>query len=279
VPLSDELRRRTMEWLDGQAGKRDALIDTASRQAHYDGDFDVGQIDRTKPTALLAANLIWDLSALNRQAVFGDMIEWIAETIRWFEVHPQYQLIVKPHPAELHPSIPATRELVRETLADRGVKIPANVFLLSPTVKLTVYDFLPFCQAGITHTTTVGMEMVVRGIPVIATGRSPYRGFGFTLDPSTREEYFVLLQEALDGRYKSRLGEWSEKALQLTAFYMFHYYIRLGLTENKWGENPRLLIDSADVLRPGRNVALDYVCDSILSSLPIVGADRWPPMS
>jgi hypothetical protein len=50
---------------------------------------------------------------------------------------------------------------------------------------------------GLAYTTTVGMEMAMRGVPVILAGQTHYRGRGFTLEPATWDEYFALLERLL----------------------------------------------------------------------------------
>lgn len=277
--LTEDQFVKVKAWLNQQSGTRELLIDTASLLAHQDVAFDLGRLDRTKPTALLPTNVIWDLAALNKQVVFIGMIDWIVETIRWFAERPQYQLIIKAHPAEQNPTIPETRERVEVALQERGVVIPDNVFLLSPKVKVTVYELLPLVKLGIVHTTSVGFEMAAHGLPVITTGRGPYRGFGFTLDASSKEEYFSLLERTLAGEATYDQAQQVDLAYKFILFYQFHYYTRLGLFESEWGKPPVIKVKSAQELLPGHNSALDYVVNSIMEGMPIVSATRWPPIS
>jgi hypothetical protein len=278
-PLDARQADRVQEWLDCRPSGKDMILDTASLGGHQKADFDGSRLDSTKPTALLAANVIWDLTALNKQVIFHDMIEWVAETILWFAVHPELQLIVKPHPAELNPSIPATEERVATGLAERGVALPDNVFLLSPDASLTVYQLIPLCDVGIVHTSTVGLEMAAMGKTVVTTAASPYRGFGFTLDPETREEYFSCLEHGLTGRHRLDQATQVDLAKKFILFYQFHYYTRTDIMDYKLGKMPDLLIQSIEELLPGRNACRDYIIDSVMAGLPIVSENRWPPES
>lgn len=279
LPLVEEQRAKVDAWLNQLSGARELMINTASILAHQNVSFDLEQMDHSKPTALLPANVIWDLAALNKQIIFADMIDWIVQTISWFRVHPQFQLIIKAHPAEQNPKIPETRERVEIALRDRGITLPSNVFLLVPKVRLTVYDLMPLARVGLVHTTSVGFEMAARGLLVLTTGQAPYRGFGFTIDPTNADEYFFLLERSLSGEAKIDLVQQVDLAYKFILFYQFHYYTRLGLFESEWGKPPVINIASAEELLPGRNPHLDYVVDSILQGLPIVSETRWPPMS
>ncbi|MBP2668340.1 MAG: capsule biosynthesis protein [Deltaproteobacteria bacterium] len=279
IPLTDARRATVEEWLAGRLSGKDMLIDTASLATHCNEEANLSKIREGKPTALLAANVIWDLAALNKQVVFGDMIEWIAETIAWFGSHPEYQLIVKPHPGEQHPSIPETEERVGTALRQRGVAIPGNVAVLTPRSAITIYRLLPLASAGLVHTTTVGFEMSARGIPVITTARSPYRGFGFTLDPVTREDYFETIDRVLQGEKMPERERQVDLAYKFILFQHFHYYTKIGIMDYKWGETPRLNVGSLADILAGRNRHLDYIVDSVMAGFPIVSEDRWPAES
>jgi hypothetical protein len=280
TPLDERQTRKVEDWLLQRSKGGEMTLDTASLGSYKDEYFDVSRISKEKPTVLLAANVIWDLAALHRQVIFTGMIEWIAETIEWFRDHPEYQLIIKPHPAELHPSIPATMERVGVAIAQRGIVVPANVFLLSPKVSLTVYDLIPIARVGLVHTTTVGLEMAARGLPVITSGESPYRGLGLTTDPRTKEEYFsslkhFLAEKDLDRLRKTRI----ENAYKLIMFYNYHYYLKIDIIDYLFGGKLTIKVKNFTDLERGRNRWWDYVVDSILGNLPILSEERWPPES
>ena len=279
VPLTDVQKARIDEWLIGRREGREMILDTASLAAHQTEHFDINCLDMNKPTVLLTSNVIWDLAALNKQIVFGDMMEWIAETVSWFKEHPQFQLIVKPHPAELNPSIPATNETVKQALTALGIELPQNVFLLSPCANLTVYELFPLIKAGLVHTTTAGIEMSAIGLPVITTARSPYRGFGFTIDPKRRSDYFQNIEDSLTGNLLFNRDLQVELSRKFILFYFAHYYTRINIMDYKWENIPKLRVNSINDLLPGANKHLDYAMDSILQGVPILAEDRWPAES
>lgn len=279
IPLNEKKRGKVKQWLEGRLSGDEMILDTASLAPHQSERFDLSKLDMEKPTALLATNVIWDLAALNKQIIFEDMIDWIAETIGWFRTHPQYQLIIKPHPAELNPSIPETRERVEVALAAREITLPYNVFLLSPRVRLTVYQLFPLVSALLVHTTTVGIEMAAKGMPVITTAKSPYRGYGFTHDPEDRGEYFRTLENSLEKRHQIDPEIQKDLAYRFILFYHFHYYLKMDIMDYRWGEVPRLKIKSVKDIFPGKNRYLDYIADSIIGGLPILSETRWPPES
>jgi hypothetical protein len=279
IPLTARQTEKVKDWIETRSTGKNMILDTASLQSFNTDHFDFSSIDLSKPTALLPSNVIWDLAALNKQIVFSDMIDWIIQTIHWFSDHPEYQLIIKPHPGELHPGIPQTTERVEIALAQNNVILPKNVFLLTPHVKCTVYDLLPMSAVGLVHTTTVGIEMAAKGMPVITSGKSPYRGYGFTLDPSTPEEYFDMLAGALAGIKILDRKTQIEKAYKFILFYQFHYYSKIDILKYSWGKTPVMNVSSIEDIMPGKNQCLDYIADSIMQGNPVISENRWPPES
>lgn len=278
-PLHLSQKLKVNKWLKERTKGIGMILDTASLAGYKDEDIDFTKFDFTKPTALLSANVVWDLAALNKQIIFHDMMEWITETIKWFTKHPQFQLIVKPHPSEQHPAIPVTKESVKDALQKRSVKIPKNVILLTPKVKMTVYQLFPMIKVGLVHTTTVGIEMVARGIPVITTGRSCYRNFGFTIDPENRQEYFTSLGSILEGRKKQLSGNKISLAYKFILFYNFHYFTNIDILNIDLWEVSKLKVKTLNDILPGKRKHLDYIADSIIEGLPIISHNRWPSES
>jgi len=77
---------------------------------------------------------------------------------------------------------------------------------------------------GLVYTTTVGLEMALRGIPVIVAGKTHYRNRGFTQDPNTWVDYFKVLNRLLLNLKESRLTDTQmELAWKYTYLFFFKY--------------------------------------------------------
>ena len=76
-------------------------------------------------------------------------------------------------------------------------ELPEHIHLIAPKAKVNTYDLMEIADLGLVYTTTSGLEMAVRGLPVMVAGKTHYRRRGFTIDPETYEEYFTMLDRIL----------------------------------------------------------------------------------
>ena len=280
VPLSNVEKNSIEKWLQDRTNGKEMIMDTASLLPYRNENFDLSGLDSNKPTALLSANVAWDLAALNKQIFSKNMADWILETIKWFSIHPEYQLILKSHPAEYFPGIPETKETIMSMVYKKIPKMPSNVFFVSPKASVSVYDLMLMSKVGLVFTTSVGMEMAARGFPVITAGRSHYRGYGFTIDPNCYNDYFEILEKCLLGKYIFKKEQTIDLAQKFIKFNFFHYFIKHNLIEFKICNDTsflklRINIDSVLDLKRGRNSDFDYVVDSIELGQPILDKNKW----
>lgn len=146
-----------------------------------------------RPVVLLATNVIGDSLTLGRQVFSDSMTEWLERTVRWFAEQHEVQLVVRIHPGELITKGPSVSEVVHAALP----VLPENIHLVPADAAINTYDLVEIADLGLVYTTTVGMEMVMSGVPVIAVGRTHYRTKGFTLDVDTWKAYFELLSKVV----------------------------------------------------------------------------------
>jgi hypothetical protein len=170
-----------------------------------------------RPVILLASNVLGDSLILGRNLFSRSMGEWILRTIEDFSHRPGYQLVVRTHPGERLMKGPSMVDIIK----GRYPQLPENVHVVGPLEKINTYDIMSLAQLGLVFTTTVGLEMVMQGIPVIVAGDTHYRDRGFTHDPSTWEEYFNTIEIALSNLDKFRP---SSRQVDLARNYAYRFF-------------------------------------------------------
>ncbi|PWH12216.1 MAG: hypothetical protein DDG60_14330 [Anaerolineae bacterium] len=156
-----------------------------------------------RPIVLLATNVLGDSLTLGRNIFTASMAEWIEKTVQYLAQRPQAQLVVRIHPGERLMKGPSMVSVIERALPER----PEHIHVIGPHEKVNTYDLMEIAALGLAYTTTVGMEMAMRSVPVIVAGQTHYRGRGFTYDPSTYTEYFEMLNTLLAASPPMRLTE------------------------------------------------------------------------
>lgn len=225
-------------------------------------------IDFAKPCIGMLTNVMWDAQLHYRANAFDNMLAWCTETVRWFGEHPELQLLIRIHPAEIRGTVPSRQRLAEE-LGRVFETMPPNVFVIPPESNISTYVAMSQCDTVLIYGTKTGVELTAMGIPVIVAGEAWVRNKGITSDASSPEEYRSLLAMLPIGR---RLDE---KVVERARRYAYHFFFRrmipLGFLAPSGDERVfEVAVASVDDLRPGNDLGLDVVCDGILTGSPFV---------
>lgn len=144
-----------------------------------------------RPIALLCTNVVGDGAVLDRNILFKSMLDWIRQTIDFFIAHQDCQLIVRAHPGELpmHP-----RQRIIDVVRASFQELPYNIRLVSPDDVINTYSLMDLSSLGLVYVSTAGIEMAMRGIPVVCAGKAHYGGTGFTIGSETVSQYLDILE-------------------------------------------------------------------------------------
>jgi len=146
-----------------------------------------------RPIVLLATNVLGDSLTLGRNIFAASMAEWIRKTVAYFVPRRDVQLVIRIHPGERLIKGPSVARDIEAAAPGR----PSHIHVIGSAEKVNTYDLMPLAKLGLVYTTTVGLEMAMRGVPVIAAGKTHYRNRGFTIDPQNWDEYFGALDRVL----------------------------------------------------------------------------------
>jgi len=244
----------TQDWIWFHEKPREELASIAA---------EIG-VDFSKPCIGLLTNVMWDAQLHYPANAFPSMLDWTLRTIAYFAQRPELQLIIRIHPAEIRGTVPSRQPLLAEI---RRVypQLPSNVFVIPPENNSSTYAVMSQCNAVIIYGTKTGVELTSMGIPVIVAGEAWIRNKGLTLDATSPENYFGLLDQLpLPSRMSPEL---TQKAKRYAYHFFFRRMIPLAMMEPNPGWPPfHLRLDGGlDDLRPGRSPGLDVICDGILT--------------
>jgi len=219
TPLTVSQHEMLDRYLDS---RRDHSADTLKynfgSEESQSATYDRLGLDPDKPTFIAYTNVLWDAASAQREIVFSDPITWIIDTIKWFANHPERQLVVKIHPAEV---VIGTNQPFSSIIDQRVPELPDNVRIIKPDEQVNSWSIMQIADLGLVHTSTIGMEMPLEDIPCAVVSRTHYRDRGFTFDVQTEEEYFELIENWEPSRFDAAAAK---KFARRYAFLLFERY-------------------------------------------------------
>ncbi len=227
------------------------------------------RLDAARPLVVMFCNILWDSAVLERDIAFASMGAWVLEGIRWAESHPEIDLVIRIHPAEIGLRNHPTRERMAEHIAAHAPVLPGNVRVVQAEDPTSSYVFMDEAHLGLVYTSTVGLELAARGVPVVVAADTHYRGRGFTSDPVTAAEYWDAADRVLssppDDAKRERIRELARR-YAVVFFFRFHHVLAAVTEDGR--SRPRIRVDSAADLDPGWDRPMDRVVTGILDGRP-----------
>lgn len=138
---------------------------------------------------LLGTNVVGDSATLRRATIFRSQRDWIDQVTAFVRAHPELNLVIRVHPDELW----ANARLRMAAIARRAAAGAANILVIGSDDDTNTFSLMEPCVCGTAWVSNFGLDMALRGKPVVMAARAKYTGLGVVLEPATREEYFDLL--------------------------------------------------------------------------------------
>jgi hypothetical protein len=278
LDLTAERERELMEYLRSRwYGTRDWIW------FHERPLADPGEIERrlgidfTRPCVGMLTNVMWDAQIHYPANAFPGMLDWVVQTIAYFARRPELQLVIRVHPAEIRGTLPSRQPLVEEIRKAFPV-VPPNVFVIPPQANISTYALMLRCDSVVIFGTKTGVELAAEGLPVLVAGEAWIRGKGISMDASSAEDYYRLLDRLPLGK---RLDD---ETVRRARAYAYHFFFRrmipLEFTEPTGGWLPfRLAMRRLTECRPDRSRGLDVICDGVVHGSDFVYPAETEPVT
>lgn len=192
--ISTEERQLVIGYAEEEIRKRRVGIDRFSSQVK---SVSVKRLEY-EGAILIALNSPWDSAALGLHTVFASTQEWIIQTVRYVLENSEAPVLVRQHPVERLPSarsVDDTRALLDQYFGDNP-----RVHFISADDPVNTYDLIDQAAAVVVNSSTVGLEAVAYGRPVVTESSSYYARLGFVLYSETTQNYFGFIEDAIAGK-------------------------------------------------------------------------------
>ena len=237
------------------------------------------RLDAGRRLVVMFCNIMWDSAVLEREIAFAGMGEWVLQGIAWARRHPEIDLLIRIHPAEIKLRNHPTRERMADHIARNVPTLPPNVRVIQADDPTSSYVFMDEASLAFVYSSTVGLELAARGVPVLVAADTHYRGRGFTFDPNTADSYWAeadrLLSDPPSAKERDRIRELARR-YSVLLFFRFHNVLAAVTEDGR--SSPRIRADQASDLDPGLDPATDRVATGILDGTSTVAPAGTRPV-
>ena len=191
--------------------------------------------------------------------LFDSVINFVLQTIEIVKDRKDTHLYIKTHPGEKFDSAPSLKT-IEDFIYEKYDKLPDNITLILPKHKISPYDLFPYVDLGLVYNSTIGLEMLLCGIPIVITAKSPYGRLGFAHEPSTIEEYKKILSGEIPTIIHNK-----DDVEMFAYFYFIKFCIPWNMTERAYFDDFKgYTFKSLDDILPDKDKYLDHLCECIL---------------
>ncbi len=144
---------------------------------------------------LIPMNVEWDSAALGQHTIFENTVDWITTAVEFVLNHDEHRIAVRQHPAE-RKKFERSHFDIATILQERFGANPRLYFIRADD-PINTYDLVQTASVILPFTSTIGIESAAMGKVVLVSGSSCYSDLDFVWKASSREEYLLLLEQAL----------------------------------------------------------------------------------
>ncbi len=147
--------------------------------------------DIDKKNAVIMAHTFTDAVFNYGDTYFKDYYDWTEQTLKFVSTIKKVNWILKPHPTRsaYNESVDSIEKMYIKHKAD-------NIYILEDNI--SAESIRNFADVIITIGGNAGAEFSCEGIPAIIVGKPYYSGFGYTIEPKNKEEYYNILKNVND---------------------------------------------------------------------------------
>ncbi len=167
-------------------------------------------------------NVIYDTSQVFANTHFEHMFAWLDALLPVMRAHPETFFVIRAHPDEMRPGTrKQAREHVQGWVERNGVAALPNVVFVGSREYLSSYDLIRRSKFVLVYNSSIGLEAVLLGAPVLAAAAARYTDYEVVHYPEDRGGYMRLLERFLSADEVSLPEEHPRNARRFLYYQLF----------------------------------------------------------
>ena len=215
------------------------------------------------------SNVVFDTSQIYANTVFDGMFAWLEATLELAAKRPETLFVVRAHPDEF---LKQSLETVASWLQQHPARGLPNVALIPADEYVSSYDLIRASKLVVVYNSTIGLEAMILGKPVVCGGHTRYLDATAAVQPKTPELYAEAIAQCLDAPPATLDDRDRERARR----YMHYTYFKACLDLAPWiGTGlmvPDGLLTSAAALHREAAPEMDIIVRGVLDGEPFAYA-------
>ena len=218
------------------------------------------------PIVTLFPNVSWDSTSVGFDSVFQNMYDWAFRVVEYARRRPDIEFVIRAHPAEKKmPDTFKSTTPICEAIRSKYLSIPTNVKLVDGQSTISSYSLADISNIVMVYTSTLGIELALKGKRPWVAARPYYSGKGFTLDLKSPQHMHELLDSNLfENNLTPKQIELAERFAHIVRFRrVFPFPYIDGFSGTFTPTRP-------DTFVPGANPIIDNLCNYLLTGKPFL---------
>lgn len=210
-------------------------------------------------------NVIFDTSQAHANTIFSNMFEWLDLVCKTAGQHPETLFVIRAHPDEKRTG-KSSQESVLSWAAEKGLNNLPNVRLIGPDEILSSYELIQRSKFTIVYNSSIGLEAVLLGKPVLCAGKARYTQYSTVFYPETQMDYENLLVSFLESVDIEVPSEYLDNARKFLFFQLYRASLPFGEFLNEHSTPGYVQLNDIDLenMKPGVSKVIDLIVEGIL---------------
>jgi capsule polysaccharide modification protein KpsS len=167
-------------------------------------------------------NVVYDTSQVHANKVFPHMFAWLDSVLELIRSHPETLFVIRAHPDEMRPgTAKQSKESVRDWVIAHGLKKIANVVFIDSQEYVSSYELIQRSKFVMVYNSSIGMEAVLQGVPVLCGGKARYTQYPMVFFPETPDAYLEMAQVFLSVEKIDVPSEFRRNARRFLYYQLF----------------------------------------------------------
>lgn len=249
--LSGYDREKIYEYLqDRRTGKNDWILFHETNSTKDDIFNRI--IKKGKNNIVIFTNVLWDADVHFDQHFFPTMVDWLIQTINYLIQFENNNIIIRIHPGEKKGFVQSRVYLFDELKSRLQDSVYKQIVIIDSDDDVNSYDLATYANHNILYGSKLAIELAALGFKILIGGPSWTFGKGITVDPTSKDEYYMKLNEISHNTFNNLNVVDLEKALRFAYYIFFNRCIEISIFNKRNGDPPLRLtkptINSNDIV-------------------------------